>query len=136
MFIIFGTGNKDKVETRGQFVCPRCSIKTGYTAKSSSQYITLFLFPVFPVGERKEPFVECHTCKSTYDADVLKNNDYNLDGSPFKKGDNGIGIEPENNETHTIKNCPNCQKKLRLKKGSVGIISCPSCQRKIYTSTK
>ena len=39
-------------------------------------------------------------------ADVLKNNDYNLDGSPFKKGDNGIEIEPENNETHTIKNCP------------------------------
>ncbi|MFC1491939.1 zinc-ribbon domain-containing protein [Nitrospinota bacterium] len=136
MFVIFGTGHKHKVETRGQFVCPKCSIKTEYTAKSSSQYLTLFFIPIFPVGEKSEPFVECQTCKRTYCTDVLKNNDYNLDGSPFKKDDYDIEIEPQNNETYTIKNCPNCQQKIGMQKGNVGVITCPSCQRKIYTSTK
>ena len=50
--------------------------------------------------------------------------------------DYDIEIEPENNETHVIKNCPNCQTKIRLQKGKVGTITCPSCQRKVYTSTK
>ena len=136
MFILFGTGNKHKVETRGQFVCPKCSIKTEYTAKSSSQYFTLFFIPIFPIGKKSEQLVECQTCKSTYDTDVLKNNDYNLDGSPFKKDDYDIEIEPENNEMHTIKKCPNCQQKIRLQKGNVGVITCPSCRRRIYTSTK
>ena len=50
--------------------------------------------------------------------------------------DYDIEIEPDNNETHVIKNCPNCQTKIRLPKGKVGTITCPSCQRKVYTSTK
>ena len=136
MFIIFGTGSKDKVETRGKFVCPKCSVKTEYTAKSSSQYFTLFFIPIFPIGEKKEPYVECQTCKRTYYTDVLESNNYYLDGSPFKKDDYDIKTEPENNETHVIKNCPSCQTKIRLQKGKVGTITCPSCQRKVYTSTK
>ena len=85
---------------------------------------------------KNEPIVECQTCKRTYYTDVLENNNYYLDGSPFKKDDYDIEIEPENNETHVIKNCPNCQTKIRLQKGKVGTITCPSCQRKVYTSTK
>ena len=136
MIVIFGLGPKHKVEAKGQFVCPKCSIKRKYNVKSSKQYFRLFFIPIFPTGEKNEPIVECQTCKRTYYTDVLENNNYYLDGSPFKKDDYNIEIEPENNDTHVIKNCPNCHTKIRLQKGKVGTITCPSCQRKVYTSTK
>ena len=84
MIVIFGLGPKHKVEARGQFVCPKCSIKTEYNVKSSRQYFRLFFIPIFPTGKKNE-IVECQTCKSTCNTDVLENNNYYLDGSPFKK---------------------------------------------------
>jgi len=136
MFVIFGLGPKHKVEAMGQFVCPKCSIKTEYNVKSSRQYFRLFFIPIFPTGKKNESVVECQTCNRTYYTEVLENNNYNLDGSPFKKDDYDIEVETESNETHTIKNCPNCQTKIRLQKGKVGTVKCPNCQRRIYTSTQ
>jgi ssDNA-binding Zn-finger/Zn-ribbon topoisomerase 1 len=66
---------------------------------------------------------------------VLENNNYYLDGTPFRKDDKEGEKKTERNESHTIKKCPNCQTKIRLRKGKVGIVLCPNCQRRIYTST-
>ena len=147
--LIFGYGPKYTLEAKGQFVCPKCSIKKEYTVKSSRQYFRLFFIPIFPFGKKNEPIVECQTCNRTWYTEVLKNNNYNLDGSPYnkddyynldgspyKKDDYDIEVETESNETHTIKNCPNCQTKIRLEKGKVGTVKCPNCQRRIYTSTQ
>ena len=118
MIVIFGLGPKHRVEARGQFVCPKCSIKTEYNVQSSRQYFRLFFIPIFPMG-KNESIVECQTCKRTYYTDVLENNNYYLDGSTFKKDDYDIEVKTESNETHTIKNCPNCQTKIRLDRKSV-----------------
>ena len=135
MFVIFGLGPKVKIEATGIFVCPRCKIKKEYRVKSSVEYFRLFFIPVFPTGEKKEPYVECQSCQRTYYTDTLENNNYNLDGTPFKKDDYDIEIQVDDDETHVIKNCPNCKTKIRLPKGKAGTITCPSCERKIYTST-
>ena len=147
--LIFGYGPKYTLEAKGQFVCPKCSIKKEYTVKSSRQYFRLFFIPIFPFGKKNEPIVECQTCNRTWYTEVLENNNYNLDGStynkddsynldgsPHKKDDFDIKVETESNKTHTIKNCPNCQTKIRLVKGKVGTVKCPNCQRRIYTSTR
>ena len=135
MFWIFGLGPKHKVEAQGQFLCPKCSIKTEYKVRSSRQYFRLFFIPILPVGETIKPFVECQRCNSTYHSEVLENNNYYSDGTPFRKDDKVVEIKTERNESHTIKNCPNCQTKMRLRKGKVGTVLCPNCQRRIYTST-
>ena len=96
----------------------------------------MFFIPIFPTGEKKEPYVECQSCQRTYYTDTLENNNYNLDGTLFKKNDYDIEIKVDDDETHDIKNCPNCKTKIRLPKGKAGTITCPSCERKIYTSTK
>ena len=136
MFVIFGLGHKKKVEATGMFVCQKCSIKTVYNVFSAREYFNIFFIPIFPTGESKEPYVECQNCKRTYYTEILDNNNYNLDGTPFKKDDYDIEIQVDDDETHVIKNCPNCKTKIRLPKGKAGTITCPSCERKIYTSTK
>ena len=84
MIVIFGLAPRHRVEARGQFVCPKCSIKTEYNVQSSRQYFRLFFIPIFPMG-KNESIVECQTCKSIYQTDVLENNNYYLDGTPFKQ---------------------------------------------------
>ena len=81
MFMIFGVGPKEKIEATGMFVCPRCKIKREYKVKSSVEYFRLFFIPIFPTGEKKEPYVECQSCQRTYYTDTLENNNYNLDGT-------------------------------------------------------
>ena len=136
MFVIFGLGPKEKIEATGMFVCPKCAIKREYKVKSSVQFFRLFFIPIFPTGEKKEPHVECQSCKRTYYTDTLENNNYYLDGTPYKKDVYDIEVEAESNETHVIKNCPNCKTKIRLQKGKADTIKCPICERKIYISTK
>jgi hypothetical protein len=64
---------------------------------------------------------------------ILKNI---LNGSFFEKDNYTAQIKPERNNTHVVKDCPNCKTKIRLPIGKVGTVKCPSCQKKIYTSTK
>ena len=98
MFWIFGLGPKQKVEAQGQFLCPNCSIKTEYKVRSSRQYFRLFFIPIWPVGETIKPFVECQRCNSTYNTEVLENNNYYLDGTPFRKDDKDGEKKTERNE--------------------------------------
>lgn len=129
MFILFGTAPKTKIEANGKFNCPKCIAKTNYLVKSNRSYFTLFFIPIFPIGEKNEPYVECQLCQRTYYTDVLENNNFYEDGRPFY---------PEKKQNHyekNIKQCPNCKKKLRLPENNHGTVKCPNCTRKFYTVT-
>ena len=63
MFVIFGTGPKEKIEAEGKFVCPNCNVLKNYLVKSSRQFFRLFFIPLIPMGDKTDPGVECQTCK-------------------------------------------------------------------------
>jgi transcription elongation factor Elf1 len=74
LLILFGTKDRRKVEQSGQFMCPKCGVERGYEVISIKEWFTLFFIPILPTAnnEGREDFVECGTCKSTYDTDVLE----------------------------------------------------------------
>jgi len=134
MFVIFGTGPKEKIEAKGKFVCPNCNVLKNYLVKSSRQFFRLFFIPIIPTGDKTDPGVECQTCNKFYDTNVLEDNNYYLDGTPFIKGEHNQQGSNSNNLT-IIKTCPNCKTNLRLPRGKTGTVKCTNCQQKIYTST-
>ena len=73
LLILFGTKDRRKVEQSGQFMCPKCGVERGYEVISIREWFTVFFIPILPTAnnEGREDFVECGTCKSTYDTDVL-----------------------------------------------------------------
>ena len=81
MIIIFGTKSKSIKENKGVFVCPECQNLKQYITKSVQTWFTLFFIPVFPVCSKKQTHVEYQGCKGTYYERVLKDNEYNLDGT-------------------------------------------------------
>ena len=74
LLLLFGTKDRRRVETRGQFVCPKCEAKRDYEVISLREWFTLFFIPILPTAndKGKEYFVECRTCNSTSDTDVLE----------------------------------------------------------------
>ena len=73
LLILFGTQDRRKVITDGQFICRKCGVKREYEVVSIKEWFTLFFVPILPTAnnEGREEFVECKTCKKVYDADVL-----------------------------------------------------------------
>ena len=74
LLILFGTQDRRKVVADGQFVCPKCGVKKDFEVISLREWFTLFFIPILPTAnnEGREDFVECGTCKTTFDTDVLK----------------------------------------------------------------
>ena len=74
LLILFGTKERQKVVENGQFVCPKCGVKKDYEVISLREWFTLFFIPILPTANNdgREDFVECGTCKTTYDTDVLE----------------------------------------------------------------
>ncbi len=74
LLILFGTKGRRKVERSGLFMCPKCGLERCYQLISIKEWFTLFFVPILPTAnnEEMEEFVECGTCKSTYDTDVLE----------------------------------------------------------------
>ena len=74
LLILFGTKDRRKVEGAGKFGCPKCGVERGYEVIVLREWFTLFFVPIFPTAndEGRDYFVECATCKSTYDTDVLE----------------------------------------------------------------
>ena len=68
--IIFGTRNRFKTISTGQFYCPRCQVQRTYEHKQAKRYFTLYFVPLIPMGDLGE-FVECQTCHMTFKLDVL-----------------------------------------------------------------
>ena len=74
LLILFGTKDRRKVVANGQFVCPKCGVEKDYEVISLREWFTLFFILILPTAnnEGRENFVECGTCKTTYDIDVLE----------------------------------------------------------------
>ena len=74
LLILFGTKDRRKVAQSGQFMCPKCGVERDYEVISLREWFTLFFMPILPTAnnEGREDFVECGTCKSTYDTDVIE----------------------------------------------------------------
>ena len=69
--IIFGTKPRTKTVAKGSFYCPKCQTTRQYEHKKARNYFTLYFVPVFPIGDLGE-YVECQTCRMTFQLDVLK----------------------------------------------------------------
>jgi predicted nucleic acid-binding Zn ribbon protein len=69
--IIFGTRPRMKTIGSGTFYCPKCQTTRNYERKQGKNYFTLYFVPIFPVGDLGE-FIECQTCHTTFETDVLK----------------------------------------------------------------
>lgn len=68
--LIFGTRNRIKSIGSGQFYCPRCQTQRTYKRKHSKRYFALYFVPLIPLGDLGE-FVECQTCRQTFNTDIL-----------------------------------------------------------------
>ena len=73
LLILFGTKDRRKIVGVGQFLCLKCDVERDFEVISLREWFTLFFIPILPTAnhEGREDFVECTTCKSTYDTDVL-----------------------------------------------------------------
>ena len=73
LLMLFGTKDRRKVLTDGEFICPGCGVERDYEVISIKEWFTLFFIPILPTAnnEGREKFVECKTCKKVYDADEL-----------------------------------------------------------------
>ena len=74
LLILFDTKDRRSVEARGQIIGPKCAVERYYEVISLREWFTLFFIPILPTAndEGREDFVECRTCKSVYDIDVLE----------------------------------------------------------------
>ncbi len=76
LLILFGTKDRRRVEAKGQFLCPKCGVKSDYEVISQREWFTLFFIPILPTAneEGRDYFVECRNCNNAYDPDVLEKN--------------------------------------------------------------
>jgi len=70
--LIWGSKAKAKKESEGEFYCPECQDYCQYEAKTVKQYFTLYFIPTFPTDDLGG-YVECQSCKSTFNKSVLEN---------------------------------------------------------------
>ena len=68
---IWGSRSKTHTEGEGEFYCPECQEYRLYEYKKAKQYFTVYFIRTFPTEDLGE-FVECSTCKSTFDPKVLE----------------------------------------------------------------
>lgn len=75
--LIYGHRNHETVVAIGEFYCAHCQAQRSFKQKRVDRYLTLFFISTIRLGRLNE-YVECQTCLSTFDIDVLK---LPLDGS-------------------------------------------------------
>jgi uncharacterized tellurite resistance protein B-like protein len=69
--ILIGTMNLTGTRDRGNFYCPTCAVTQTYRLRARRPWLTLYFIPTVPIGG-PELFVQCDTCRSTWDPSVLE----------------------------------------------------------------
>ena len=69
--LLIGTMNLTRTVGEGMFYCPTCRSHQPYRLRSRRPFLTIYFIPVVPVGGA-EPFVQCNTCKASWDTAVLQ----------------------------------------------------------------
>jgi uncharacterized membrane protein YebE (DUF533 family) len=71
MILIWGTKGRTSAAGEGEFYCPECRTRHAYTLQEVKRWFTFFFIPIFPMGQLGQ-YVECDTCKATYNERVLE----------------------------------------------------------------
>jgi uncharacterized Zn-finger protein len=69
--ILFGWRVFYRTIAQGIFHCPRCDADRKYRHRRGRRWFTLFFIPVIPLNSAGED-VQCTTCRTRYQADVLR----------------------------------------------------------------
>jgi hypothetical protein len=70
MLIIWGFRVRSSSVGGGEFFCPSCGGDRHYDLKKARRWFTVFFLPLIPLKELGQ-FIECSTCKKTYNDGVL-----------------------------------------------------------------
>ncbi len=70
MLLIWGWRTLPKTLDEGTFYCPRCDGDRQYRLRRARRFFTFFFIPIIPLKVLGE-YVECSTCGSTFDPQVL-----------------------------------------------------------------
>ena len=68
--ILIGTMNLTRTRDRGNFYCPACRTPQSFRLRARRPFLTLYFVPTVPIGAAEE-FVQCDSCRSTWDQSVL-----------------------------------------------------------------
>ena len=68
--IIWGSTNRTQRLNSGEFHCPRCDCRQGYSLEQVQSYFTLYFIPLFPQGSATRVVI-CQQCKQGYKEEVL-----------------------------------------------------------------
>lgn len=71
-FIVWGSRGRNKEVGEGEFYCPDCGDYRNYKMIAVTRWFTLYWIPLFPMGKPVGEYIECGTCKSTFNQGVLK----------------------------------------------------------------
>ncbi len=72
MLLVWGFKARYKIIESGMFACPHEGVDRGFSKKEAKRWFTFFWIPILPLNALGE-FVECDSCKSSYDPRVLTN---------------------------------------------------------------
>ena len=71
MILIWGTRGRTKAVDQGDFYCPDCASRKDYDLQEVKRWFTFFFIPIFPMNTLGQ-YVECSSCKATYNERVLQ----------------------------------------------------------------
>ncbi|MEM9365352.1 MAG: zinc-ribbon domain-containing protein [Planctomycetota bacterium] len=69
--ILIGTRDLTRTQDQGDFYCPECKATYSYRLRAKRTFLTLYFIPVIPISS-PEWFVQCDSCKSNWDPNVLE----------------------------------------------------------------
>jgi len=68
--IIYGSRTMSSTRGQGDFFCPLCKMRRGYSHVSNTRWFTLYFIPVFPIYKQGE-YVQCSSCGEGFAMEVL-----------------------------------------------------------------
>ncbi len=67
--IIIGTTQLTYTKSKGDFHCPNCRQQRSFRQRRKREFLTVYFIPLIPLQLASE-FLECGTCRGTFDTDV------------------------------------------------------------------